>query len=98
MMYDGNGFSRSKFVRADSRLPLAESAAPRPLDLGTLMPAARLKQLRAVLIGVGIVFFLGATYTVAMKGFGRALDRHWSENVGYPGVEDAYKRDSERAK
>ena len=27
-----------------------------------------------------------------MKGFGRVLDRHWSQNVGYPGVEDAFKR------
>jgi Na+-transporting methylmalonyl-CoA/oxaloacetate decarboxylase gamma subunit len=49
-------------------------------------------QLRAVLVGVGIVFFLIAVYVVAMKGFGRALDKAWVENAGYPGVEDAYKR------
>jgi hypothetical protein len=27
-----------------------------------------------------------------MKGFGRALDRYWAENAGYPGLDDAYKR------
>jgi len=48
--------------------------------------------LGSIVIGVGVVFLLAAVYVVGMKGFGKALDRHWAENVGYPGVEDAYKR------
>lgn len=45
-----------------------------------------------LLVGVAVVGLLYGTHVAAMKGFGRALDRHWSENVGYPGVEDAYER------
>jgi hypothetical protein len=45
-----------------------------------------------LLLGFGIVSLLFAVNFAAMKGFGRALDRHWTENVGYPGVEDAFKR------
>jgi Na+-transporting methylmalonyl-CoA/oxaloacetate decarboxylase gamma subunit len=63
--------------------------------LAAVLPAPPLVwQLRGLLIGVGIVFFLIAVYVVAMKGFGRALDKAWVENAGYPGVEDAYKRSS----
>jgi hypothetical protein len=47
---------------------------------------------RGFLIVVGIVLFLGAVHVAAMKGFGKALDRHWQENVGYPAIEDAYNR------
>jgi hypothetical protein len=50
------------------------------------------KPLIGLLAGFGIVGFLFATHVAAMKGFGRALDRHWSENVGYPDIEDAFKR------
>jgi Na+-transporting methylmalonyl-CoA/oxaloacetate decarboxylase gamma subunit len=50
------------------------------------------RQLRGILVGLGIVFFLIAVYVIAMKGFGRALDKAWVENAGYPGLEDAYKR------
>ena len=53
---------------------------------------APLIELGGIAIGVGVVFLLGTVYVVGMKGFGKALDRHWAENVGYPGVEDAYKR------
>jgi hypothetical protein len=45
-----------------------------------------------VLFGLAIVACLVGGYVVIMKGFGRALDQHWRENVGYPGIEDAYKR------
>jgi len=45
-----------------------------------------------LLFGFGIVSLLFTVNFAAMKGFGRALDRHWSENVGYPGIEDAFKR------
>jgi hypothetical protein len=46
----------------------------------------------ALLVGVGIVYALGALHVVQMRGFGKALDQHGKENVGNPGVEDAYKR------
>jgi hypothetical protein len=63
---------------------------------GGLMGGSMVRQiggiLVAVLVGVGIVFGLGAFNAMQMRGFGKALDQHWRENVGYPGVEDAYKR------
>jgi hypothetical protein len=63
---------------------------------GGLMSASLFRQVRnvvlGVLVGVGVVYGLGALHVVQMKGFGKALDQHWKENVGYPGVEDAYKR------
>ena len=54
---------------------------------GFMLPASV-----GLLLGFGIVSLLFAINFTAMKGFGRALDRHWSENVGYPGVEDAFNR------
>jgi len=48
--------------------------------------------LSGILFGLAIVACLVGGYVVMMKGFGRALDQHWRENVGYPGIEDAYKR------
>jgi hypothetical protein len=63
---------------------------------GGLVGGSMLQQvgsiLIAVLIGVGIVYGLSAFNAMQMRGFGKALDQHWRENVGYPGVEDAYKR------
>jgi hypothetical protein len=63
---------------------------------GGLLNASLLRQARniilGVLVGVGIVYSLVALHVVQMKDFGKALDQHWRENVGYPGVEDAYKR------
>jgi hypothetical protein len=47
---------------------------------------------RGLLIGFATVGLLLAVYVASMKGFGRALDQHWETNVGYPGVEDAYRR------
>src|SRR5437762_2519500 len=50
------------------------------------------QRFRAILLGFAILLCFGVGYVIAMKGFGKALDRHWQEQVGYPGVEDAYKR------
>jgi hypothetical protein len=81
---------------------LSESGKPAPLSNlvaaegsnggGSVFNAPPVRQSAAVMVGVGIVLFLGLVYFVAMKGFGKALDQHWQQNVGYPGVEDAYKR------
>jgi len=51
--------------------------------------------LGGILFGLAIVGCLVGGYVVMMKGFGSALDQHWHENVGYPGIEDAYKRPAE---
>jgi Na+-transporting methylmalonyl-CoA/oxaloacetate decarboxylase gamma subunit len=98
-----NGFGRRLPPDMKARMgaigpPLASTTDAAPgrdgvKALATVLHAPPLVwQLRAVLVGVGIVFFLIAVYVVAMKGFGRALDKAWVENAGYPGVEDAYKR------
>ena len=50
------------------------------------------KPVIGLLGGFALVGLLVGVHVAVMKGFGRALDRHWSENVGYPGVEDAYRR------
>lgn len=53
---------------------------------------ALLRPLLGLLGGFAIVGFLLANHVVAMKGVGSALDQHWAQNVGYPEVDDAYKR------
>lgn len=50
------------------------------------------KTLWIVLAVVGAVVLLRAVNVAAMRGYGKALDQHWRENVGYPGLEDAHKR------
>src|SRR5882724_9246264 len=103
MSTNGNtGFGRR---RPDAKTPTrAANESPRIAGPGAIpgrgggeaiaavINAPLVRQFRGILIGVGIVFFLIAVYVVAMKGFGRALDKAWSENAGYPGLEDAYKR------
>ena len=82
-MSDGFG-RRRPITRQELR---AAQQAPAGGGAGFLLPASV-----GLLLGFGIVSLLFAVNVSAMKGFGRALDRHWSENVGYPGVEDAFKR------
>jgi hypothetical protein len=79
---DQNGFGRR---RPASKPPSSAGDSPRFENLF-------FGHLRGFLLGFGIICFLGAVYFVAMKGFGRALDQHWRENVGYPGIEDTYAR------
>jgi hypothetical protein len=47
-------------------------------------------RLRGILIGLGIIGLMVAVYVTTMKGFGSALDKHRSENLGYP-VEDVHR-------
>jgi hypothetical protein len=49
---------------------------------------------KGVFFGVGVILCIGIGYFAVMRGFGFMLDRHWQENVGYPGIEDAYERSS----
>jgi Na+-transporting methylmalonyl-CoA/oxaloacetate decarboxylase gamma subunit len=71
----------------------AEPASPDGVArLAAKWNAPLIVQLRGILIGVGIVILLLAVYVATMKGFGRALNKQWEENAGYPGIEDAYKR------
>ena len=50
------------------------------------------KPVLGLLVGFGVIGLLFATHVTAMKGFGRALDQHWAQNVGYPEVDHAYER------
>jgi hypothetical protein len=50
------------------------------------------KPVLGLLLGFGVIALLFGTHVAAMKGFGRALDQHWAQNVGYPEVDDAFKR------
>jgi hypothetical protein len=104
MSTNGNsGFGRRRPTdaktptRAANNAPRVDGPGAVPGRGGTAAIAAvvnapLVRQFRGILIGVGIVFFLIAVYVVVMKGFGRALDKAFVENAGYPGLEDAYKR------
>jgi hypothetical protein len=72
----------------------AHEAGPalRPALAAGVAAAEPLRWLRGVLFGVGLLAMFAGGYVLVMKGFGRALDQHWREQVGYPGLEDAYKR------
>ncbi|MEA2989260.1 MAG: hypothetical protein QOG83_1971 [Alphaproteobacteria bacterium] len=62
------------------------------LDINEVVRAPMIRQFGGIMFGLAVVVCLGGGYVVAMKGFGRALNQHWEQNVGYPDVEDAYKR------
>jgi hypothetical protein len=87
-MSDNNtGFGRRQAIPRES-LKTMQAAPAGNGRSGFPVPAP----VRGLLIGFGIVGLLFAVHVATMKGFGRALDRHWAENAGYPGVEDAYRR------
>jgi hypothetical protein len=67
--------------------PPAEPRAPSGIRLPGLA-----KPFFGILAGVALLLVLQAVYVAPMKGTGRALDQHWQQNVGYPGIEDAYQR------
>jgi hypothetical protein len=89
--------------RAFGRRGRSPSKPAAPIEAGFMLRGATTivrsplgKQLLGVLGGIAILFLLQAAYVASMKGFGRALDRHWAENAGYPGIEDAYRRGSQQ--
>jgi hypothetical protein len=84
-MTDSNGFGRRPPITREILRAIQTGASDRS---GFSLPTP----VKGLLIGFGVVGFLLAVHVAAMKGFGRALDRHWVENAGYPGVDDAYKR------
>ena len=62
------------------------------MDIGSYTPAPSAGARGGIVFGLAILLCLAGGYFIIMKGFGRALDQHWRENVGYPDIEDAYKR------
>lgn len=81
------GFGRRRPAKpAPAPGPSAKAAWPKGPPFG--------KTLWIVLAIVGGALLLRAVNIAAMRGYGRALDQHWRENVGYPGLEDAHKRTS----
>jgi hypothetical protein len=98
---DNQGFGRRKpaerqaYVSPAGTTASAKRGQTAGLDISSI-PVAPVGgssgALGGVLFGLAIVGCLIGGYVVMMKGFGRALDTHWRENVGYPGIEDAYKR------
>ena len=97
----GSGSEKS-FGRRGAKQPqpvtaaTASNPASRLASLAAIARSPLGKQLGGILVGVGILLFLQAVYIVSMKGFGRALDQHWQQNFGYPGIEDAYHRTARR--
>ena len=92
-------FGRRGAAPAGSPASLATSSGQAPSSAGNwsgLIHSRLAKQFAGILAGVGILLGLHAIYVVSMKGFGRALDQHWQQNVGYPGLEDAYLRTKTR--
>jgi hypothetical protein len=89
-MSDSNGFGRRQSITIEHLKARAAAETGGSGRFRLALPAP----VKGLLIGFGAVGFLFAVHVAAMKGFGRALDRHWAENVGYPGIEDAYQRSS----
>jgi hypothetical protein len=88
---DNKTFGRRGLARPVSQPPAAEPGNDsNPSGRASFLRSPLIKQLGGILIGVGILIGLQAVYFVSMKGFGRALDQHWRDNFGYPGLEDAY--------
>jgi Na+-transporting methylmalonyl-CoA/oxaloacetate decarboxylase gamma subunit len=85
MSPSGNGFGR--------RTPMRDNPPPRPNpspveptgpSLVDLLTSRGMKQIGGMLLGVAIVFAVITIYVSGMKSAGRALDKHWAENAGYP--------------
>ena len=85
MSANGNGFGR--------RTPMRGNPPPRPAPapvepagpgLIDLLTSRGMKQIGGILAGVAIVFGVITLYVNGMKSAGRALDRQWAENAGYP--------------
>lgn len=91
MSATGNGFGR--------RTPLRDNSTPRPdpgpaeaaemagRGLVDLLTSRGVKQIGGILAGVAIVFAVVTFYVSGMKSAGRALDKQWAENAGYPALD-----------
>ena len=91
MSATGNGFGRRTPLRDNPvRQPEpgpaepAETAGPSLIDLLT---SRGMKQIGGILAGVVIVFVVITLYVNGMKSAGRALDKQWAENAGYPALD-----------
>jgi hypothetical protein len=91
MTSQGNGFGRRPSVR-DELLRRAGAGPAEPpragpeanAGLSELLTSRGAKQIGGIALGVAIVFAAVAVYVQGMKSAGRALDRQWAENAGYP--------------
>ena len=89
----GNEFGQRQAITRDTLRSIQGVSPAAARDDGVNFFSSPLwRQLRGMLIGIAIVGLLVAVYIATMKGFGRALDQHWAQYVGYPSVEDAYAR------
>jgi hypothetical protein len=89
----GTGFGRRTPAR-NAPLPHANPGPAQPAGTGPaepdgpclvdLLTSRGVKQIGGVLVGVAIVFAVITLYVNGMKSAGRALDRQWAENAGYP--------------
>lgn len=88
MSSNGNGFGRRTPLR--DNLPPRPSAGPaEPVEpagpgLVEILTSRGMKQIGGIVVGVAIVFAAITLYVSGMKSAGRALDRHWAVNAGYP--------------
>lgn len=51
------------------------------------MTSRGVRQIGGILAGVAIMFVVGTLYVSGMKSAGRALDKSWAENAGYPALD-----------
>jgi hypothetical protein len=91
MPLDPQGFGRRPAVTRES-LQAVQQTATSGGSGSSFFVSPLWGQIRGILIGVGILAAMYGVYVWMMKEFGRGLDQHWATNVGYPDVEDAFKR------
>ncbi len=68
--------------------PGAGSNGGGPPDLVQVLNSRGVRQIGGILLGVAIVFGIITFYVSGMKMAGRALDRQWAENAGYPALDN----------
>jgi hypothetical protein len=67
--------------------PPAASSQAAPPALMQLLASRGVRQIAGIMLGVAIVFGAITIYVGGMKKAGRALDRQWEENAGYPALD-----------
>ena len=75
--------ARNNPVRQPAPGPV-EPAGPSLVDLLT---SRGVRQIGGILAGVAVMFAVVTLYVSGMKSAGRALDKSWAENAGYPALD-----------
>lgn len=81
---NGDGFGRRAPMRNDPPRPTPSPVEPTGPSLVDLLTSRGMKQIGGIVAGIAIVFGAITLYVNTMKSAGRALDRQWTENAGYP--------------